>query len=244
MVNANFRESASKRRDKRGHLPKWFARLIARGCRQTNYIIYGIMTIIKAWKTLRDIIGVVWANCVPHSVCFICMFMLALMLISPRQTNNKINELKYLCVSFFSFQTFFFRRNSSAACLLPRAFFGSFLACLLACLPVYVSASLAQHGMVFHVCVVYMANKYANHCITNTWTIARHHINFGWSFFPHYSHALTRCMRAYAMGVCYVCQSSSLSWKTWQGDGYAMFLLLLMMSQASSSPFTNVTQEN
>lgn len=149
-----------------------------------------------------------------------------------------------ICAWVFSRFEHFFSSKLLGCLFAPSRFFGSFLACLLACLPVYVSASLAQHGMVFHVCVVYMANKYASHCITNTWTIARHHINFGWSFFPHYSHALTRCMRAYAMGVCYVCQSSSLSWKTWQGDGYAMFLLLLMMSQASSSPFTNVTREN
>lgn len=82
--------------------------------------------------------------------------------------------------------------------LLHQILLAACLLSLLACLPVYTRASLAQRGMVC-MCVHMMANKYANHCTTNTWTIARHHINFGWSFFPHYSH--TVCVCVCALGV-------------------------------------------
>lgn len=159
-------------------------------------------------KSMKNIMwhnwcGMVWANCV-YSTFDVCIWVYMCVrgaLISPRQT-NKINELEYLCVKFFSFHSFL-------------------------CFPFMLERLC--HGIAWR--GVY---TYANHCITNTWTIARHHINFGWSFL---NISLIHCTR-----TLYIYRSN---------DVYANPLVyrgehdkVMVKPCCSQALLTSVTQEN
>lgn len=133
--------------------------------------------------------------CTQYSVFTLYMYVLS----SPRQTNNKINELEYLCVKFFSFHSFFFFIKSS---WLPVCF-----PCLLACL--FIQERL-WHSVAWCVCAFIWWQ-------TNMPTIAQQTheqlrvttLISGEAFF-HITHILCVCVR---LCVGCTCQSSSLSWK-------------------------------